>query len=105
MAELGFWNFAQKDPEKLALVDPSGREWSRGELLASANKISHGLRGLGLGRGDCVAVVLENCAEMYQINLAIMQIGLYMTPINNHLTGPEIAFIVEDSGAKVFVGS
>jgi long-chain acyl-CoA synthetase len=28
-----------------------------------------------------------------------------MTPINNHLTGPEIAYIVEDSGAKVFFGS
>jgi long-chain acyl-CoA synthetase len=105
MAELGFWNFAQRDPDKLALVDPSGREWSRGELLAEANKIAHGLRALGLGAGDCVAVVLENCAEMYQINLAIMQIGLYMTPINNHLTGAEIAYIVKDSGAKVFVGS
>jgi long-chain acyl-CoA synthetase len=105
MAELGFWNFAQQAPEKLALADPNGREWSRGELLASANKIAHGLRALGLGRGDCVAVVLENCAEMYQINLAIMQIGLYMTPINNHLTGSEIAYVVKDSGAKVFVGS
>jgi len=105
MAEIGFWNLAQQAPEKLALVDPSGREWSRGELLASGNQIAHGLRALGLGRGDCVAVVLENCAEVYQINLAISQIGLYMTPINNHLTGPEIAYIVEDSGAKVFFGS
>ena len=71
MAEIGFWNLAQQAPEKLALADPGGREWSRGELLASGNKIAHGLRALGLGRGDCVAVVLENCAEMYQINLAI----------------------------------
>ena len=30
---------------------------------------------------------------------------MYMTPINNHLTGPEIAYIVQDSGAKVFFGS
>ena len=105
MAELGFWNLARQAPEKLALADPGGREWSRGELLASGNQIAHGLRALGLGRGDCVAVVLENCAEVYQINLAISQIGLYMTPINNHLTGPEIAYIVEDSGAKVFFGS
>ena len=34
-----------------------------------------------------------------------MQIGMYMTPINNHLTGPEIAYILKDSGAKVFFGS
>ena len=105
MAGLGFWSFAQQAPDKLALADPSGREWSRGELLAEANKLAHGLRALGLGKGDSVAVVLENCAEMYQINMAIMQIGMYMTPINHHLTGPEIAYITQDSGAKVFIGS
>ena len=33
MAEMGFWNFAQQDPGKLALVDPSERLWTRGELL------------------------------------------------------------------------
>jgi len=105
MSEMGFWNFAQQAPEKLALVDPQERLWTRGDLLASANRIAHGLRSLGLGQGDCVAVVLENCAEFYQVHLAVTQIGLYMTPINNHLTGPEIAYIVQDSGAKVFIGS
>jgi long-chain acyl-CoA synthetase len=105
MSELGFWSFAQSDPEKLALVDPSGREWSRGELLSEANQIAHGLRALGLEQGDCVALVMENCAEFYKIHLAITQIGMYMTPINNHLTGPEIAYIIGDCGAKVFFGS
>jgi long-chain acyl-CoA synthetase len=105
MSEMGFWNFAQQSPEKLALVDPDERLWTRGELLAEANRIAHGLRALGLGPGDCVAVVLENCAEFYQLHLAITQIGMYMTPINNHLTGPEIAYIVQDSGARVFIGS
>jgi long-chain acyl-CoA synthetase len=105
MSELGFWNFAQREPDRLALVAPDGREWTRGELLAEANRIAHGLRALGLEKGDCVALVLPNCAEFIAINLAVTQIGLYMTPINNHLTGPEIAYIVQDSDAKVFFGS
>jgi len=105
MAELGFWRFAQQSPDAFALADPNGRDWTRGELLAEANKIAHGLRAQGLEKGDCVAVVLENCAEMFQLYLAIGQVGMYMTPINNHLTAPEIAFIVKDSGAKVFIGS
>ena len=58
MAEMGFWSFAQAAPEKLALVDPSGREWTRGELFGEANKIAHDLRAQGLERGDCIAVVL-----------------------------------------------
>jgi len=105
MSELGFWNFAQKAPGELALVAPDGREWTRGEMFAESNRIAHGLRALGLGKGDCVAVVLPNCAEFYTIYLAVTQLGMYLTPINNHLTGPETAYIVEDSGAKVFVGS
>jgi long-chain acyl-CoA synthetase len=105
MSELGFWNLAQAEPDTLALVDPTGREWTRGELFAEANRIAHGLRASGLERGDCVALVLPNCWEFIAINLAVTQIGLYMSPINNHLTGPEIAYIVKDSGAKVFFGS
>ncbi len=104
MAELGFWNFAQREPDRLALVC-EGREWTRGELLAEANRIAHGLRARGLGHGDCVAAVLPNCAEFMALYLGITQVGMYLTPINNHLTGPEIAYIVKDSGAKVFVGS
>jgi len=44
MSEYGFWSFAQRDPERLALVDPSGRQWSRGELLARANRLVQGVR-------------------------------------------------------------
>ena len=105
MAELGFWNLAQANPDAFALAAPDGQEWARGELLAEVNRISHGLRALGLGKGDCVATVLPNCAEMFQLNFAITQLGMYLTPINHHLTGPEIAYILQDSEAKVFVGS
>jgi long-chain acyl-CoA synthetase len=105
VSELGFWNFAQRDPGRLALVAPDGREWTRGELLAEANRIAHGLRALGLRQGDCVAVVLPNCAEFFAVYLAVAQIGMYLTPINHHLTAPEIAYIVNDSAARVFIAS
>src|SRR5215510_58687 len=83
MAEQGFWSHAQRNPSKLALVDPEGREWTRGEA---------------------VAVALPNCGEFYAIYLACLQSGFYLTPINWHLAGPEIAYIVADSGAKAFIG-
>ena len=41
---------------------------------------------------------------MLELYLGAIQIGLYLTPINHHLVGPEIAYIVNDSDAKVFVG-
>jgi long-chain acyl-CoA synthetase len=89
MSQLGFWNFARNDPSKLALVSPDGTEVSRGELLASCNQLVHGLRSLGLEKGDCVTTVIPNGRAIIELYLA---------------TCPEIAYIAGDSGAKAFVG-
>src|SRR5215218_5206463 len=103
MAELGFWSIAQDDPEKLALVDPDEREVRAGELLASCNQVVHGLRAAGLEPGDAVAMVLPNCVEVFELYLAVLQAGFYLVPINWHLVGPEIAYILGDCEAKAFV--
>jgi long-chain acyl-CoA synthetase len=104
MAELGFFRQAAADPERVALVAPDGTEVTAGRLAARANQISNGLRALGLERGDTLAVVVPNSVEMMELVLGAQQIGLYLTPINHHLVGPEIAYIVSDSDAKVLVG-
>jgi long-chain acyl-CoA synthetase len=102
-APLGFWDIAQARPDHLALVDPDGREISAGELLASCNQLVHGLRAAGLQPGDAVAMLLPNSAEVFELFLAVTQAGFYLVPINWHLVGPEVAYIVGDCEAKVFV--
>ncbi len=104
MAELGFFRQAAAAPDRVALVGPDGTEVTAGALAARANQVSHGLRALGLEKGDTIAVVVPNGIEMMELVLGAQQIGLYMTPINHHLVGPEIAYIVNDSDAKVLVG-
>jgi long-chain acyl-CoA synthetase len=103
MAEFGFWARAQENPGKLALVAPDGTEFTAGELLGRANQVVHGLRGLGLKPGDVVATLLPNCPEMFELYLAALQAGWYLVPINHHLVAPEVAYILKDSEAKVFV--
>ena len=105
MAELGFWRLAETDRDRLALVGPDGDERTAGALLDRSNQIAHGLRALGLEVGDTVALLLPNSIELMEIYLAALQIGLYVTPVNWHLVGPEVAYILEDSDAKVFVAS
>jgi long-chain acyl-CoA synthetase len=102
---LGFWNFAKENPGALALVTPDEKLVTRGELAAASNRVARGLRALGLAQGDAVAVVLENGEPFVELYLACWQAGLYLVPINNHLAGPEIAYIVENSEAKAFVTS
>ena len=104
MPEIGFWKLAQSEPDRLAVVDPDGAEVTRGELLSRANQIVHGLRELGLRQGDTIATVVPNGVPMLEVFLAATQAGWYVTPINFHLAGPEIAYIVSDCEAKAVFG-
>src|SRR5919198_4389719 len=102
MGSLGFWRLAQQDPDWIAAVDPDGTEHAAGELLARANRLVHGLRALGLENGDGICGLMPNGADGLVLYLAALQAGWYYTPVNWHLTGPEIGYIVADSEAKAF---
>ncbi len=101
----GFWRAAPEWRAAPALIDALGVETSAVELAAAGNRLAHGLRALGLERGDVVAVLLPNGRELFEVLLATMQIGLQLTPINTHLTAPEVAHILGDAPAKAFVAS
>ncbi|HEX2577019.1 MAG TPA: acyl-CoA synthetase [Aquihabitans sp.] len=101
---LGFWKLAQEQPDRLAVVAPDGREVTYGELLAWSNRLVHGLRARGVPHGGGVALVMPNGLEVIALYFAALQAGWYLTPINHHLVGPEIAFIVDDAEADVFIG-
>ena len=74
--ELGFYRFANKEPNKLAIVvGPNEELVSRGELLSKANKLTHALRDLGLKKFDTVAVVLPNSVEYFVVYMACLQAG------------------------------
>src|SRR3984893_12345512 len=104
MVDMGFWALARDEPGHLALVTPDGDEVRAGELLASSNQLAHGLRALGLEAGGVVSAVLPNGREFIELYLACLQAGWYLVPINHHLVGPEIAYILEDCEAKALVG-
>lgn len=103
MSQLGFWTTATAHPDRLAVVEPDGREHTAGDVLARANRLVHGLRALGLQPGDCVAMALPNGVEALELFMAAAQAGWYLTPVNWHLTAPEIAYILRDSEARAFV--
>ena len=104
MADAGLWNIARDQADLTALVDPSGREIDYRQLADYADLYGRGLQQLGLGVGDVLVVMLPNTIELVALYFAAMECGLYIVPINWHLTGPEVAYIVQDSEAKAFVG-
>jgi long-chain acyl-CoA synthetase len=105
MASFGFWRVAQDDPTHIAVVTADGERISAGQLLGECNRVVHGLRALGLSRGDTIAAMVTNEPAMLELYLAATQAGLYITPINSHLAPPEVAYIVQDCDAKAAFGS
>lgn len=99
----GFWAIAEESPERMAVADPDYNEISYGELAALTNQIAKGLVALGLERGDHVATTLPNGIEQIATCLAASQTGLYITTINWHLVGPEIAYILKDAETKAYI--
>ena len=87
------------------VLHPSGTKVSFGALEERANRLAHYLRGAGLRPGDTVAVLMENNEHVHATMWAARRSGLYYTLINTHLTASEIAYIVEDSGAKALISS
>jgi len=64
-----------------------------GALLAAA----------GVQQGDRVAVMLPNIPEMPLIWLGLARIGAIMVPVNIRYSARELAYVVENSGAKLLV--
>ncbi|HKE75882.1 MAG TPA: AMP-binding protein [Acidimicrobiales bacterium] len=100
---IGFWRIATADPDRVAIIDADGVSCSYGELLARSRAISAGLRSLGVQRGDGVSMILPNHPAFFELLLATMEAGIYLTPVNSHLAAPEIEYVVADSEAKVVV--
>jgi len=99
----GFWKAAEAEPERIALVDAGGCEHCAGDLLAGAHRLVHGLREVGLVHGSGIATLMPNGPELMQALLAAMQAGWHYTPLNTHLTAPEVGYILEDAQSAAFL--
>jgi long-chain acyl-CoA synthetase len=97
---------AEQLPDKIAsLMDDGDASITYGRLDEESNAFAHALGGLGLEPGDTLAVMLENCLPFAVAWWAAMRSGLYVTPINWHLTRDEVNYIIGNSAAKVVVTS
>ncbi|WP_406143472.1 (2,3-dihydroxybenzoyl)adenylate synthase [Streptomyces sp. NBC_01012] len=100
----GSWlrRWAVARPTGVALVD-GDRRWTYAELDAEADRVAHGLRGLGLGRGDRVVVQLPNRAEFVLIWFGLQRLGAVPVHAMPGHRRAEIGHLVRTSGAAACV--
>ncbi len=93
---------ARVAPERPAIISEFGSR-SFGELNAASNRLVRALRAAGLGSGDGVAILISNRPEFVEALAAGQRAGFRVTPINWHLTGSEVRYIVDNCEAKAFL--
>jgi len=81
----------------------TGRTLLHGQVREEALRVSAALRGLGLAKGEVVAILLPNCLEYMLLVQGALHSGLAITPINPSYTAPEISRQLAASGATVLV--
>jgi carnitine-CoA ligase len=69
----------------------------------AANRIAHGLAGLGVVAGDRVATLIENSPEQVISFFAALKLGAIQVPINTAYKGEFLRHVLADSGARVMV--
>ncbi len=85
------------------LVEIGGQTWSFTAALDMAARFGGALHAAGIGRGDHVAVMCANRAELLQVYLGCGWIGAVMVPINTASRGMQLGHVLANSEAKLLV--
>ncbi|MFH1033426.1 MAG: AMP-binding protein [Pseudomonadota bacterium] len=80
-----------------------GTKISYQELKDLAERFAAGLVGLGIKKGDRVALLLLNCPQYVIAYLGALKAGAVVTPVSPVYTSQEVAHQLKDSGARVVV--
>ncbi|MCW2501759.1 MAG: AMP-dependent synthetase [Actinomycetia bacterium] len=101
---IGSWprRRARTSPGRVAIVH-GDRELTYRELDERVTRLAHGLRTLGVRRGDRVAYLGPNHPAFLESLFATGALGAVFVPLNSRLAAPEIEYMLADSGAAVFV--
>jgi len=91
------------DPDGLALDDLTRtRSWA--EFGERATRAGHLFRdAFGVEPGGHVSLIMGNRVEFIELAMGALLSGVWLTPINWHLTAEEAAYIVEDSGSTLVI--
>ncbi len=95
----GIGTTARTAPDATALV-AFGNTITFGELEERQRRLAGAFRAARLKIGDRVAILSGNRPDAIEISTGALRAGIVPVPINPLLTPPEIAYVIEDSGAR-----
>ncbi|MGZ4584367.1 MAG: fatty acid--CoA ligase FadD11 [Mycobacterium sp.] len=99
-----FQRTASIDPDAVALRTPGSTQtmtWS--ELAALVRKVTAGLAGLGVGRGDTVSLMMANRIEFYPFEIGAQHLGATSFSVYNTLPADQLTYLFDNAGTRVAI--
>jgi amino acid adenylation domain-containing protein len=93
---------AARTPERIAVVEDEQRLTYRA-LEERANQLGHYLRGLGIGPGAIVALLVERSLELPVALLGVLKAGAAYLPLDASAPGERLGLMLRDAGAVAVV--
>jgi len=88
------------DREGLVFED---RRFSFAEVSDAVDLAARGLMALGVGRGDHVALWLNNCEDWVFISFALAKIGAVLVPINTRFRTNDLDYVLRQSDSAMLI--
>lgn len=93
---------ARRTPDRVAVFHGADR-LTYAQLHDRVTRLAHGLRGLGVQRGDRVAYLGPNHPAFLETLFAAGTLGAILVPLNTRLAAPELARHLADSGSRTLI--
>src|SRR5215212_6243290 len=93
---------AERRADAPFLVDDAA-QWSYGEVQQLARRRASAFAGMGVGRGDTVALFMENSAQQAISSFAVNMLGGIWSPANIDYRGEWLATTLSDIASDVLV--
>jgi long-chain acyl-CoA synthetase len=93
---------ARRHSRQGRVVD-AGTRATYDELWQQARSYAAGLRELGIGPGDTVAMLIPNVLDFPRVYYAALAVGATIVPVHLLLTAEEMAYVLRDSGTDMLI--
>ncbi|MBT4511793.1 MAG: AMP-binding protein, partial [Chloroflexi bacterium] len=78
-----------------------GKRYSFGEVADRVNRLANALQGMGVQKGDPIAVLQVNCNQFVEIYFASAKVGAIFVPLNFRAKDHELTHMLNNSESKV----
>jgi len=96
---------AQRYPSRIAVIEGDGKKRSCNfrTLNRRVNQLSHGLKSIGLQKGEFVSILMHNCLEFVEVGNALSKIGAVNASLVYRLLPKELVLLVKRCQATTLV--